>query len=101
MISGSPHLNQQAEERNHKVLMGTLDYQINFNDGNSSIISYLATQLTDRSHYTGIFPDEEDEINTHLNNTTSAAGTCESAFIYIGRKPHRRYATIAKAKPLG
>ena len=78
MISGSPHLNQQAEERNHKVLIGTLDYQKNFNDGNSSIISYLATQLTDRSHYTGIFPDEEDEINTHLNNPpygTSTANT--------------------------
>ena len=78
MISGSPHLNQQAEERNHKLLMGTLDYQINFNDGNSSIISYLATQLTDRSHYTGIFPDEEDEINTHLNNPPYGTSTANN-----------------------
>lgn len=78
MINGSPHLNQQAEERNHKLLMGTLDYQINFNDGNSSIISYLATQLTDRSHYTGIFPDEEDEINTHLNNPPYGTSTANN-----------------------
>ena len=78
MISGPPHLNQQAEERNHKLLMGTLDYQINFNDGNSSIISYLATQLTDRSHYTGIFPDEEDEINTHLNNPPYGTSTANN-----------------------
>lgn len=78
MISGPPHLNQQAEERNHKFLMGTLDYQINFNDGNSSIISYLATQLTNRSHYTGIFPDEEDEINTHLNNPPYGTSTAKT-----------------------
>ena len=30
------------EERIHHVLMGGLDYQINFNDDESSLITYVA-----------------------------------------------------------
>ena len=51
-------LAEQAEERTHNVWMGSADYQINFNNGNSSFISYLAWQNTARKHYTGILPEQ-------------------------------------------
>ena len=68
MTDKSAHLAQQSEERTHHVLMGGLDYQINFNDDKSSLITYVAGQRTNRNHYTGIFPENSDAINTHLNN---------------------------------
>jgi outer membrane receptor for ferrienterochelin and colicins len=82
MVDQPAHLTQQSEERNHDVLMGNLDYQINFNNGNSSLITYLAAQHTQRDHYTGIFPDDSLEIEQHLvappygisENTTFQAG---------------------------
>ncbi len=60
------HLAQQSEERTHDVLMGSLDYQINFNQNKSSIIAYLAGQNTDRVHYTGVTPDDSLEYQTHI-----------------------------------
>jgi len=61
MIDTLVHLAQQAEERTHNVYMGSLDYQINFNEGNSSLITYAGWQLTHRDHYTGILPDSTDQ----------------------------------------
>ena len=69
MINGIPHFSMQSEERVHDVLLGNLDYQINFNDSKSSFIAYLAAQQTNRTHYTGIRPEigsAEDVI--HLEN---------------------------------
>lgn len=57
MVGGAAHFAMQAEERVHDVLLGNVDYQINFNDGASSLIAYLASQQTQREHYTGIRPD--------------------------------------------
>ena len=68
MIDKAAHLTQQSEERIHHVLMGGLDYQINFNDDESSLITYVAGQRTNRDHYTGIFPEEQNAIAEHLNN---------------------------------
>jgi len=68
MVDRPSYLTQQAEERTHDVVMGSLDYQINFNNDNSSLITYFAGQQTDRNHYTGIFPDDEDEIQNHIEN---------------------------------
>ena len=62
------HLNQQAEERTHDVWMGSLDYQINFNEYNSTLITYLSGQQTNRDHYTGILPDDAVATATHLIN---------------------------------
>lgn len=53
-----PHLTQQSEERNHDVWMSNLDYQINFNEGNSSLSTYAGLLSTRRKHFTGIQPDE-------------------------------------------
>lgn len=63
-----PHLTQQSEERTHNVWMANADYQVNFNNNQSSFISYLAWQNTDRDHYTGILPDEDLELQNHLQN---------------------------------
>jgi outer membrane receptor for ferrienterochelin and colicins len=68
MTTKPAYLAQQSEERTHNVLMGGLDYQINFNDDNSAFIAYLAGQKTDRLHYTGILPDDEEERLNHVNN---------------------------------
>jgi len=83
IVDEAVHLAKQSEERTHNVLMGGLDYQINFNDDNSSFILYLAGQKTDRDHYTGIFPYDSAEIREHLidppygftYNNTIQAGT--------------------------
>ncbi len=70
MTNKPAHLALQSEERTHNVLVGNIDYQINFNGGNSSLITYFATQNTDRKHYTGIFPDENETeaYQNHLEN---------------------------------
>ncbi|MCP9199390.1 TonB-dependent receptor [Gramella sp. GC03-9] len=63
MVEGPAYLAEQSEERTHNVLMGSLDYQLNFNDDRSSLIIYYGGQSTNRDHYTGIIPDlEEDRI---------------------------------------
>jgi len=69
MVDGVPHFSMQSEERVHNVLLGNLDYQINFNDARSSFIAYLAAQQTNRTHYTGIRPDigSTDDV-IHLQN---------------------------------
>jgi len=83
MVNKPAHMALQSEERTHNVLMGGLDYQINFNDDNSSFIVYLAGQKTDRKHYTGIIPYDSADIMHHLTdppygftyNNTLQAGT--------------------------
>ncbi len=52
------YLTQQSEERTHDVWMASADYQINFNEDKSSLITYLAWQDTHRKHYTGTQPDK-------------------------------------------
>lgn len=68
MVDKPAYLNQQSEERKHKIWLGSLDYQINFNDKKSSLITYAAWQNTDRTHYTGIIPETAPEIQNHLEN---------------------------------
>lgn len=81
MVEKPAYLTQQSEERNQNVWMGSADYQINFNDDNSSLITYAAWQNTKRKHYTGVFPDVEEEIQAHIesppygtSNTTTYQG---------------------------
>ncbi|KAF0196678.1 MAG: iron complex outermembrane recepter protein [Bacteroidetes bacterium] len=66
MKEGPAYLAQQSEERTHNILMGGVDYQINFNEDNSSFIAYIAGQSTDRKHYTGILPDGRTDLDKHL-----------------------------------
>jgi len=76
------YLTQQSEERTHNVWMGSADYQLNFNDDNSSLITYTAWQNTKRKHYTGIFPDDEPEIQAHLENPPY--GTSNTTTLQVG-----------------
>lgn len=66
MLNKPVFLTAQAEERRHRVGMGNIDYQLNFNEKRSSLIVYGAFQVTDRTHYTGIFPDSAADVNLHL-----------------------------------
>ncbi|TLP82352.1 TonB-dependent receptor [Maribacter sp. ACAM166] len=59
IVDKPAYLAKQSEERDHHILMGSLDYQINFDK--SSLIFYYGGQRTDRDHYTGIVPDDETE----------------------------------------
>ena len=69
MLDIAAHLAMQSEERLHDILLGNIDYQINFNNNNSSFIIYLAAQQTQREHYTGIRPELGSiEDNSHLTN---------------------------------
>ena len=65
---GPAHLAEQSEERTHNIFAGGIDYQINFNNFDSSLITYLAYQNTNREHYTGIKPDDGIELDVFLNN---------------------------------
>ncbi|MEE9438856.1 MAG: TonB-dependent receptor [Saprospiraceae bacterium] len=83
MVEKPAYLTLQSEERSTNVWMGSADYQINFNDDNSSFITYAAWQNTKRKHYTGIFPDEVPEIHVHLENPpygTSNVSTLQGGF---------------------
>lgn len=83
MVDDPAYKALQAEERTHNVLMGGIDYQINFNDDNSSFITYFAGQTTGRKHYTGTMPDSVFDIAEHMidppygttSNITLQAGT--------------------------
>jgi outer membrane receptor for ferrienterochelin and colicins len=68
MVDKPAYLTQQSEERTTNVVLGSIDYQINFNNDSTSIIAYAAGSNTDRDHYTGIFPDDSAAIASHLTN---------------------------------
>lgn len=68
MVEKPAYLTQQSEERTHNVFMGGIDYQINFNEDNSSFIVYMAGQNTGRKHYTGILPEDPADIEVHKDN---------------------------------
>jgi outer membrane receptor for ferrienterochelin and colicins len=68
MVNKPAYLTQQAEERNHHVFMGSLSYSYNFNRDKNSINVYYGGQNTDRTHYTGISPDDPAELQQFLSN---------------------------------
>ena len=94
MVDRPPHLALQSEERTHHVLMGSVDYQINFNNANNSLITYLGGQRTDRDHYTGIFPDEPEDIAEHLANPPY--GTSNTVTLQAGAQYNHRIKNFLK-----
>lgn len=79
VIDKPAYLTEQSEERTHDIWMASADYQFNFNQDNSSLITYLAWQNTDRKHYTGIQPEkgtsEYDEFIANPPYGTSHVST--------------------------
>lgn len=97
MIDKVAHLAQQSEERIHNIFMGGADYQINFNDDNSSVIAYFSGQHTNRKHYTGLYPVREEYASdsaftiaeqTHLKNPPY--GTSSNATFQWGTQINHR-----------
>lgn len=90
LVDKPAHLAQQSEERTHDVLLGSLDYQINFNDDNSTLIVYAAGQTTTRKHYTGIIPDDSLGFLQHLE--TPPYGTSDVLTVQGGTQVNHRLA---------
>jgi len=69
MVKKPAFLTQQSEERTHNVLMGGIDYEVEFGE-KSSFNAYAGAQSTKRDHYTGIRPDLNDQpaFDNHLSN---------------------------------
>ncbi|MCD8400267.1 TonB-dependent receptor [Tenacibaculum finnmarkense] len=78
MIENAPHFALQSEERVHDVYVGNVDYQINFNDDKSSLISYFASQYTGRDHYTGIRPGTQNVVEDTQHLATPPYGNSET-----------------------
>lgn len=53
-IDEAAHKADQSEERNHDILMGSINFKSSFPNINSSTRIYFAGQHTKRKHYTGI-----------------------------------------------
>lgn len=98
MVTDKPaYLAQQSEERTHDVWMASADYQINFNNDNSSFITYLAWQNTDRKHYTGIQPDQETtEYDEFVANPPY--GTSDVSTYNIGTQLNHRVNNFLNGK---
>lgn len=62
MVDKPAYLAKQSEERTHNILMGSADYTIGFNDNKNSVSFFYGGQKTDRTHYTGINPDDPEEL---------------------------------------
>lgn len=68
MVNKPAYLAKQSEERTHNILMGSADYSFSFNDNKNSLSFYYGGQKTDRKHYTGINPDDPDELAAFFAN---------------------------------
>ena len=68
MVDKAAYLAKQSEERTHHILMGSADYSFSFNDNKNSLSIYYGGQKTDRKHYTGIHPDDPDELAAFFAN---------------------------------
>lgn len=68
IVDKPAYLTKQSEERKHKIWLASFDYQYNFDNKKSSLITFGAWQNTNRKHYTGTFPDEAAAIQNHLEN---------------------------------
>ena len=95
LVTTPAHLAQQSEERTHDVYVGSLDYQINFNEGKSSLIVYTAGQYTDRQHYTGILPDDSSDLSMHFLNPPY--GTSQVTTMQVGTQFNQK----VRSFPLG
>jgi len=90
MVDKAAYQAQQSEERTHHVLMASADYQINFNDDNSSFITYVAGQKTSRDHYTGIMPSQEDTVDYNNHFVNSPYGSSENTTLQFGTQINHR-----------
>lgn len=75
MVKKAAYLTNQAEERTHNTLLGSMDYRIDFNNDSTSLITYVSGQKTNRDHYTGILPDDSLELVNHFANSPYGTST--------------------------
>jgi outer membrane receptor for ferrienterochelin and colicins len=78
----------QSEERTHLVLMGGLDYEILTRNNQDSYIIYAAGQHTTRDHFTGIAPDNSQELTDYYAH--APYGDSKNKTIQIGNQYNHR-----------
>lgn len=96
LLNKPAHFALQSEERTHNVWTANADYQINFNNNNTSLITYLAWQNTDRRHYTGIQPDDSTELKKFIANPPY--GTSGVSTYNIGTQLNHKVNNFLKGK---
>ncbi len=60
MVDKPSYLAEQSEERTHNILTGGIDYELTSKDNQTTFVVYAAGQNTNRKHFTGISPDDEE-----------------------------------------
>ena len=68
MEQKAAYLLAQSEERLGDIYTLSADYKLDFNDYESSLIAYLGVQANDRTHFTGIIPDDKNEYQAYTKN---------------------------------
>ena len=86
----------QAEERRHRTWMGSMDYQVNFNEARSSFIAYGGWQFIRRSHYTGVLPDESAALAQHI--LVPPFGEADAATLNTGFQLNHRFDRFLKGE---
>lgn len=87
-------LASQSEERTHEILMGGLDYEILTNDNQDSWIFYMAGQLTNRDHFTGISPDDDNELISYRSDPPY--GDSRNTTFQVGNQYNHRIINFLK-----
>lgn len=74
----------QAEERTHNILVGSVDHRLKFADGKGSLNTWLSVQHTGRQHYTGIF--HSDGWGSTKSYVVSAGLQWDQQMLLLGRQ---------------
>ncbi len=87
MVDKAAYLAEQSEERIHNILTGGIDYELTSDNNLTTLALYVASQNTDRKHFTGISPDEPSEKQEYNNNPPY--GTSANYTIQVGTQVNR------------
>lgn len=93
-IDKPAYLAMQSEERTHEILMGGLDYEILSRESQNSWIFYMAGQLTKRDHFTGISPDNENDLIAYRSDPPY--GDSRNTTFQVGNQYNHRIANFLK-----
>ncbi len=66
MKAERPEMAAQAEQRDHRIWMGTLSGRWQSADSNTRIQAYMGWQRLGRHHFTGVMPDDPTEKQAYL-----------------------------------
>lgn len=89
----------QVEERKHMIWLGNADYSYTWNQKKQQITLYTGAQQTSREHFTGILPDEPDELERYQNKPPQ--GVSDNHTLRSGIQYHHKLSSISTEYTLG